>query len=79
MYPINLVSRSMNEPSEFHFRATKGILCCLQGTKKNGLRYVKEANNDLVSYTDSDWVGSIDDRNSILGYVFNMGSKTIDW
>ena len=31
----------------------------------------------LVSYTNSDWVGSIDDRQSTSRYVFHMGSGVI--
>eukprot|EP00253_Pinus_taeda_P015147 PITA_15147 len=35
--------------------------------------------SDLVGYTDSDWVGSVDDRKSTSGYVFHMGSRAISW
>ena len=28
---------------------------------------------------DSDWAGSIDDRRSTSGYVFQLGSKSISW
>eukprot|EP00253_Pinus_taeda_P028104 PITA_28104 len=37
--------------------------------------YIKK--ND--GYTDSDWEGSVDDRKSISGYVFHMGSGAISW
>eukprot|EP00253_Pinus_taeda_P034649 PITA_34649 len=33
----------------------------------------------LVGYTDSDWVGNLDDRRSIIGYVFSIGSGVISW
>eukprot|EP00253_Pinus_taeda_P030765 PITA_30765 len=35
--------------------------------------------SDLVGYTDSDWVGSIDDRKNTSGYVFHMGLGAISW
>jgi hypothetical protein len=33
----------------------------------------------LVGYFDIDFVGSVDDRESTLGYLMNMGSMTISW
>eukprot|EP00253_Pinus_taeda_P015658 PITA_15658 len=33
----------------------------------------------LVGYTDSDWVGSVDDKNSTFGYVFHLGSRVVSW
>jgi len=35
--------------------------------------YILSECSDLVGYIDSDWVGSIDDRNSTSGYVFHIG------
>eukprot|EP00253_Pinus_taeda_P010966 PITA_10966 len=33
----------------------------------------------LVGFTDSDWAGGLDDRKSIVGYVFTLGSGPITW
>jgi hypothetical protein len=33
----------------------------------------------LVGFTDSDWAGDPDDRNSTAGYVFSLGSGPIPW
>ncbi|XP_047260269.1 uncharacterized mitochondrial protein AtMg00810-like, partial [Capsicum annuum] len=33
----------------------------------------------LIGYSDSDWAGSIDNRKSISGNVFNLGSGAISW
>eukprot|EP00253_Pinus_taeda_P004283 PITA_04283 len=33
----------------------------------------------LVGFTDSDWAGDPDDRKSIVGYVFTLGSGPITW
>lgn len=33
----------------------------------------------MTGYTDSDWVGSTDDRKSTSGYVFLLGNKAISW
>uniref|UniRef100_A0A5B7BA83 Retrovirus-related Pol polyprotein from transposon TNT 1-94 n=1 Tax=Davidia involucrata TaxID=16924 RepID=A0A5B7BA83_DAVIN len=69
----------MNEPSKLHYAAAKRILRYLQGTKKLGIKYMREKDNSLTGYTDSDWAGSLDDRKSTSGYVFFMGSNIISW
>ena len=33
----------------------------------------------LVGFTDLDWAGDPDDRNSTASYVFNLGSRPITW
>ena len=77
--PISLISRFMNEPSKIHLIATKRILHYLNGTKKLDIKCVKEKDNKLVGYTDSDWTGSIDDHKSTSGYLFCLGTKPISW
>ncbi|KAL0332850.1 UNVERIFIED_CONTAM: Retrovirus-related Pol polyprotein from transposon TNT 1-94 [Sesamum calycinum] len=67
----------MNEPSKLHFAAAKRILRYLQDTRKLGITYVKEKENKLIEYTNSDWVGSVDDRKSTSGYVFYLETKII--
>ncbi|KAK6163847.1 hypothetical protein DH2020_000711 [Rehmannia glutinosa] len=78
VYPVSLISRFMHEPSKLHFAVAKRILRYLR-TRKFGIKYVKEKENELVGYTDSDWAGSLDDRKSTSGYVFCLGSKIISW
>ena len=33
----------------------------------------------LVGFTDLDWVGDPDDRNSTAGYVSSLGSGPVTW
>ena len=33
----------------------------------------------LVGFTDLDWVGDLDDRNSSVGYVFSLGLGPVTW
>ncbi|KAG6493852.1 hypothetical protein ZIOFF_048855 [Zingiber officinale] len=77
--PVSVLSRFMSKPSKVHYAAAKRVLRFLQGTMKHGLRYVKESNNDLVGFTDSDWAGSLEDRRSTSAYLFCFGSKVISW
>jgi len=41
--------------------------------------YTTTSDFRLVGYTNSDWVGSVNDRKSTLGYVFYLGSGAISW
>jgi len=33
----------------------------------------------LVGFTNSDWVGDVDDQKSTVGYVFSLGSGLVTW
>ena len=47
-----------------HWMAMKRMLRYLRGTIDYGLRYTSSNDMTLVGYSDSDWVGSVEDRNS---------------
>ena len=49
VFAVNLVSRFMSNPSKLHFIAAKRILRYLSGTKKLGIKYVKEEHNSLIA------------------------------
>ena len=79
VHSVSLISRFMNQPSKLHYAAAKRILRYLQGTKKLGILYKKENDNNLVGFTGSDWAGSLDDRKITSGYIFCLGSNVIAW
>ncbi|KAL0300303.1 UNVERIFIED_CONTAM: Retrovirus-related Pol polyprotein from transposon RE2 [Sesamum angustifolium] len=66
-------------PSQVHYAAAKRILRYLRGTKDFGIRYKSTNDAKLVGYTDSDWVGSVDDMKSTSGYTFSLGSGIFSW
>jgi hypothetical protein len=78
-YAVGLVSRFMQEPHELHWKDAKRILRYIRGTHTYGIHYSSYGNTNLVGYTDSDWVGDLDDRKSTSGYVFHLGSGPIAW
>jgi glycine/D-amino acid oxidase-like deaminating enzyme len=41
--------------------------------------YKRDLNQSLQGWTDSDYVGDLDDRKSTSGYVFKFGSSAISW
>jgi len=55
-----------------HFKALKWILRYIKDTIDFGLFYGYSNSFDLVSYSDSDWAGDMDDRNNTIGFVFYM-------
>ncbi|XP_057823915.2 secreted RxLR effector protein 161-like [Cryptomeria japonica] len=73
MYVVSLVSRFMQDPHESHWRTAKRILRYVSGTQTFGIQYSPTDKFEVVGYTDSDWVGSMDDRKSSFGYVFSFG------
>lgn len=44
-----------------------------------GIFYTRNEKFKLISYSDSDWRGSPDDRRSTTGWVFTLGSSAIAW
>jgi hypothetical protein len=56
------VARFQEAPKESHVLAVKRIFRYLKGTKHFGLWYPKGKDISLISYTDVDWAGCIDDR-----------------
>jgi hypothetical protein len=59
--------------------AVKRIFRYLKGTTKFGLWYLKGNEMTMVTYTDADWEGSIDDRRSTSGATFYLGDFLVSW
>lgn len=51
----------------------------LQRTKAYKLVYRNVDNLELFGYTDSDFVGCLDDRRSISGYIFFLAGGVVSW
>ncbi|XP_068336581.1 secreted RxLR effector protein 161-like [Pyrus communis] len=79
MFTVSLISRYMEHPTETHLMAAKRILRYVKGTTGFGVFYKKGEDEELISYTDSDYVGDQDDRKSTSGYVFMMNSGAVSW
>lgn len=72
MFVVSLLSRYMDRPTELHLQAAKRVLRYLKETSEFGILYKK-----LIAYTDSDYVGDLNDRRSTSGYVFLFGLGAI--
>ena len=78
-FVVGLVSRYMKIPHEIHWKETKRILLYVCGIVQFGIHYSSWGTPLLVGFTNSDWAGDPDDRKSIAGYVFSLGSGPVTW
>ena len=69
----------MQTPHESHWKAAKRILRYIQGTIQFGIHYSTRGKPLLVGFNDSNWASDPDDRKSIAGYVFSLGSGPVTW
>ncbi|CAL8155108.1 unnamed protein product [Prunus armeniaca] len=60
-------------------QSCKRVFHYLTGTTDFGIFYKKNGGPILTGFTDNDYVGDLDDRRSITGHVFMIGSGAISW
>ncbi|KAL1325586.1 hypothetical protein AAHE18_13G171100 [Arachis hypogaea] len=60
LFSVGLVSRYMENPTETHMKAAKGILRYLRGTLEYGIFYSASDEFKLMGYCDSDYAGDIE-------------------
>ena len=69
----------MCETRQIHWVAVKHVFRYFHGTIGLGLRYTFSSDLTLVSYSDSNWAGSVEDQKSTSGCFFSLGSAMISW
>jgi hypothetical protein len=62
-----------------HLIAAKRILRYVKGTGKIGLQITRSPSMLVSGFSDADWVGLIDDRQSTGGFAVFLGSNLIFW
>jgi hypothetical protein len=78
-FAVGVLSQYMQKPSDSHLHAAYRVLRYLNGTKDHGIQYLRTQALSLHGYSDADWAGSVDDRRSTTGFVFNLGPGPISW
>jgi hypothetical protein len=78
-FAVNTLSQYLVEPRRVHLVAAKHVMRYLKGTLEYGLCYTGDHDLRLYGYTDSDWAGSVTDRESTSGCCFNLGSAMTSW
>ena len=81
-YFVGYVSRFMEAPREEHLVAVKRIMRYVAGTRGWGVRYCAGRGKKklkLVSYSDSDMAGDVDDRKSTSEMIYFLSDDAICW
>ena len=78
-FVVNTLSQYLVKPRWVHLIAAKHVMRYLKGTIDLGLYYDIDHEYKLYGYMDSDWAGSVADRNSTSGGCYCLGSAIISW
>ncbi|KAK8947338.1 hypothetical protein KSP39_PZI006915 [Platanthera zijinensis] len=79
-FAVGIVSRYMHSSRKFHLHAVERILRYLKTAPGQGLVYKPSPTAPtLVSYSDADYAGSLDDRRSTSGFCTYFGGHLITW
>ena len=79
MYVVRLVRTYMEKLKKDHFMIAKRNLRYIKGTINYGLFHTHSQNSKLVSNSDSDYGGELDDEKSTSGYAFHISSAIFSW
>ena len=79
-YAASMISRFLSNLGLEHWNAVKWVPGYLKGSTNVKILYRSGAIGELgvaIRYVDSDYVGSVDIRRSLTGYVFTLFGGTI--
>ena len=78
-HATSMVSRYIDHLGNIHWQVVKWILWYLRGTSHVGLVFDKSSviSKEIVGYVDSDYVGDLDGRRSLTGYIFTLYGSVI--
>jgi hypothetical protein len=78
---VSVFSSYMANLGKEHWQAVKWILRYLRGTADVGLVYDNAStdSSSVVGFVDSNYVGDLDKRRFLIGYVFTLSGCTINW
>jgi hypothetical protein len=79
---VGIVCRYIEKTAIDHLAAVKHKLWYVSGTLKLGCFYKKKSEGvpvRLYGYSDSDMAGDVDDKKSMTGVIFYLGSSPISW
>ena len=78
-YVTSILSWYMHKPQLAHWNTTLHFLSYIAKYPSLELWYAQEEENTLQGFSDSDYVGNLDDMTSTSGYLFTNGSTPISW
>ena len=78
-HDVSVIRRFMGQPWKEHWQAVKRIFSYLIGTSDVYLLYGTYTQCLVIGYSDSNYVGNVDSRRSMSGYVFTLGGSVVSW
>ncbi|KAL6315698.1 hypothetical protein AAG906_005790 [Vitis piasezkii] len=78
-FVVGMLGRYQSNPGINHWKVAKKVMRYRQGTKDYMLMYRRTDNLEVISYSDSDYVGYIDSRTSTSRYVFMLTGGDVSW
>ena len=78
-FNVGVCSWFQSNPKISHLNAVKRIIKYVGGTCDYGLFYSKESNLSFARFSDSDWVGNVDNRKSTTGGCFYVRANLVTW
>lgn len=74
-----MLGRFQSNPGPNHWKATKTVLCYMQGTEDLMLTYKRSDNLEVVGLLDFDFVGCVDSKKFMAGYIFILVGGSASW
>ncbi|KAH9793888.1 hypothetical protein KPL71_004697 [Citrus sinensis] len=78
-YSVHKLSQYVASPTLQHLMACKRLLRYLKETQDYGLKFVKEGELKVTTFTDAEWGSDLDDRRSTGAYCVYLGNNLISW
>ncbi|RVW65786.1 Retrovirus-related Pol polyprotein from transposon TNT 1-94 [Vitis vinifera] len=78
-YIVGMLGRYLSNSSMDHWKKAKWVMRYLQRTKYYMLTYRRSIHLEIVGYSDSDFVGCLDNKRSTSGYIFILAGGAVSW
>ena len=76
-YSVGVCARYRANPEESLMTTLTRIIKYVKTAANFGMWYSKDTNDVLAGYSDTNWAGNVDDRESTLGVCFYMGNNLV--
>lgn len=78
-FAVQQLSEFTSCPTTQHFQATHRVLRYIKGSPGKGLFFPSFYDFQLKAFSDSDWAGCVDSRQSITGFTVYLDHCLISW
>ena len=78
-FSVNKEYQYLHAPTVAHWSAVKRIIRYIRGTVDIGIQFRKESSSLISAFSDADWAGSVDDRQSTGGFAVFLGDNLVSW